>query len=261
MEKPFYKKLSAYPLIMPFQTEIVFILRIGEGVVQMNAKAKVKIFVDIAMTVLLMLLMAFELIGRTAHEWIGIGMLLLFILHHGLNRNWSKSLLRGNYTPFHVLQTLLAALVLLSMLGSMISAVLVSREVFAFLPLHGGRGLGRTLHMLSAYWGFLFLSLHLGLHWNLIMGMAGRLYKTPSRLRRIVLRIVGVCIALFGVYAFFRREIPNYLFLKTQFVFFDFEEPLFFFFLDYLGIMGLFAWIGHYLAKLLRWKKKEQKKK
>lgn len=115
--------------------------------------------------------------------------------------------------------------------------------------------------MLSAYWGFLFLSLHLGLHWNLIMGMAGRLYKTPSRLRRIVLRIVGVCIALFGVYAFFRREIPNYLFLKTQFVFFDFEEPLFFFFLDYLGIMGLFAWIGHYLAKLLRWKKKEQKKK
>ncbi len=60
----------------------------------MNTKAKVKIATDVAMTVLLMLLMAFELIGRMAHEWMGIGMFLLFILHHVLNRKWSKNLLK-----------------------------------------------------------------------------------------------------------------------------------------------------------------------
>ena len=32
--------------------------------------------------------------------------------------------------------------------------------------------------------------------------------------------------------------------LRTAFVFFDFEEPLALFFLDYLAVMGLFAIIG-----------------
>ena len=111
---------------------------------------------------------------------------------------------------------------------------------------------GRTLHMLSAYWGFVLMALHLGLHWNRMMGMAGRLCRTPSRTRRILLRAAGICIAICGLYAFIRRGIPDYLFLRTQFVFFDFEEPLPLFFLDYLAAMGLFVWIGHYLAKAVR---------
>ena len=74
------------------------------------------------MTILLMLLMAFELIGRTAHEWIGAGMFVLFILHHILNRKWTGNLLHGRYTPYRVLQTVSAVLVFLAMLGSMVSA-------------------------------------------------------------------------------------------------------------------------------------------
>ena len=218
----------------------------------MKPKAIMKIVVDLCMTVLLMLLMTFELIGRTAHEWIGAGMFVLFIVHHILNRNWSKNLFRGRYTPFRVLQVLAAGLVLLTMLGSLVSAVLISREVFAFLPIRGGRGFGRTLHMLSAYWGFVCLSLHLGIHWNTMMGMAGRWCGKSSRLRGILLRAAGLAIALYGAYAFVHREIPAYLFLQTQFVFFDFEEPIVFFFLDYLAAMGLFVWIGHYLAKMVR---------
>ena len=51
----------------------------------MKPKMIGKITVDLGMTILLMLLMAFELIGRTAHEWIGAGMFVLFIFHHILN--------------------------------------------------------------------------------------------------------------------------------------------------------------------------------
>ena len=120
----------------------------------MKPKMIGKITVDLGMTILLMLLMAFELIGRTAHEWIGAGMFVLFILHHILNRKWTGNLLHGRYTPYRVLQTVSAVLVFLAMLGSMVSAVLISREVFAFLPISGGRSFGRTLHMLCAYWGF-----------------------------------------------------------------------------------------------------------
>ena len=113
-----------------------------------------------------------------------------------------------------------AALVLIAMLGLMISAVPISREVFALLPISGGLALGRSVHMLSAYWGFLFMGLHLG----------------------------DTLFALWGVYALFSRDLPDYLFLKTPFVFFDDEEPLIFFFRDYLAIMAAMLWIGSLLA-------------
>lgn len=100
----------------------------------MKPKAVVKLAVDAAMTVLLLLLMAFELVGRAAHEWIGVGMFFLFVLHHLLNRGWTKRLFQGKYTPYRMLQTAVAALVFLAMLGSFASAVFISQEVFAFLP-------------------------------------------------------------------------------------------------------------------------------
>ena len=56
----------------------------------------------------------------------------------------------------------------------------------------------------------------------------------------------------FGIFAFLRREVGAYLLGQIQFAFFDFEEPLALFFLDYLAIMGLFVWVGHYLGMLLR---------
>lgn len=203
----------------------------------MKPKAIVRIGIDIGMTVLLLSLMAYELIGSGLHEWIGLAMFVLFVCHHLLNRGWYKNLFRGSYTPMHLLQTILAGLVLLTMLGAMVSSVLISREVFAFLPISGGRSLGRTLHLLCAYWGFVLLSLHLGIHCRSMMAMAGRLCK-PSPTRRRVLQVAGALAALYGLYAFFHRSIPTYLFLQSQFVFFDFEEPLIFFFLDYLAAMG-----------------------
>lgn len=218
----------------------------------MQPKMVGKIIVDLGMTILLMLLMAFELIGRTAHEWIGAGMFVLFIVHHILNRKWSGNLFHGKYSSYRSLQTVSAVLVFLAMLGSMVSAVLISREVFAFLPISGGRSFGRTLHMLCAYWGFLFLSFHLGIHWNMILGMAGKLCGKPSKLRARLIRTAGILIAIYGVYALIRRDILSYLFLQTQFVFFDFEEPLIFFFLDYLAVMGLFVFAGHYAGKAVR---------
>ena len=227
----------------------------------MQPKMVGKIIVDLGMTILLMLLMAFELIGRTAHEWIGAGMFVLFIVHHILNRKWSGNLFHGKYSSYRSLQTVSAVLVFLAMLGSMVSAVLISREVFAFLPISGGRSFGRTLHMLCAYWGFLFLSFHLGIHWNMILGMAGKLCGRPSKLRARLIRTAGILIAAYGVYALIRRDIPSYLFLQNKFVFFDFEEPLIFFFLDYLAVMDLFIFVGHYLAVAIRSLGKKQARK
>lgn len=218
----------------------------------MKPKLILKLAADMGMTAALLLLMAYELIGQKAHEWIGVGMFVLFVLHHILNSNWSRNLLKGKYAPFRVVQTILVVLVLAAMIGSMVSGVMLSRHVFSFLPIKGGRSFARRLHMISAYWGFVFMSLHLGFHWRMMMGMAGKLWKQPSALRKWIGRLAAFFIAGYGVYAFAKRSIGSYMLLQTPFVFFDFEEPFFFFLLDYIAVMGLFVFLGYYLGEGLK---------
>lgn len=218
----------------------------------MSQKQIARIVTDILMTLVLLLLMAYSLVGEAAHEWLGIGMLVLFILHHVFNSRWTRNLRKGKYTPFRVLQTALVVLAMLSMLVSMVSGIVLSRYALSFLPITGGRSWARTLHMLSSYWGFVFISLHLGLHWSMMISMAKRLFKNPSAVRRWIARGLGFLIAAYGLFAFFKRQIGSYMFLKTQFVFFDFSEPLVLFLFDYIAVMGLFVFLGHYLAETVK---------
>lgn len=218
----------------------------------MKKQMVIKIIVDVIMTVLLMLLMAFELIGREYHEWFGTAMLIMFVIHHILNRKWTANLTKGRYTPIRMFQTVIAAVVLICILASMVSGIVMSRYVFDFLPIEGGMNWARIAHMLAAYWGFVFMSLHLGIHWNMMVGMAAKAVGKLSSVRKWIVRIIGAFIACYGIYAFVKRGIGSYMLVQTVFVFFDFEEPLVFFYLDYIAVMGLFVWIGHYLAVFLR---------
>lgn len=66
----------------------------------MKRKTILKIVVDIGMTVMLLFLMTYELIGAAAHEWLGIGMFVLFITHHILNQNGFDVFSKGNIHCF-----------------------------------------------------------------------------------------------------------------------------------------------------------------
>ena len=214
----------------------------------MDRKQMIKTAADALMTIALLMLMAYELIGQTTHEITGTAMLLLFLVHHLLNRSWHKKLFRGRYSPYRVFQTALAAAIFLLMVGQGVSGVMLSRHLFTFLPIQGGAYWARGLHMLGAYWNFVLMSLHLGLHWSMVLPPLGKAFRGKA----VLLPVAGAAVALFGVTAFLRREVGAYLLGQIQFAFFDFEEPLVLFFLDYLAIMGLFVWTGHYLGLLLR---------
>lgn len=135
----------------------------------MNRKLMAKILIDICLTVSLLLLMPYSLIGETAHEWIGMAMLVLFIVHHILNRKWIGALAKGRYTIFRIYQTLLVIAMLILMLGSMISGILLSNHIFKAVTIAGTTIAARQVHMFCAYWGFVVMSLHLGLHWNMVV--------------------------------------------------------------------------------------------
>lgn len=218
----------------------------------MKLKAKMKLAVDIFMTMALLFLMGYHLWGDAPHEWVGAGMLVLFIAHHILNGNWHKTLFKGKYNAMRIVTLVIDFLVLVSMLAQMYSGIVMSRHVFAFLSIDGGMALARRLHILGAYWGFILMSLHLGLHWNMILGMSRKAagIKNSSKIRSIIACIAGLVIAGYGVWVFIKRDLLTYLLLKTEFVFLDYSESKILFYIDYIALMGLCIFAAHYIAAL-----------
>ena len=62
-----------------------------------KTKQKIKMGIDVLMTVLLLGLMACQVTGQLFHEWFGAGMLVLFIAHNILNIRWYGNLFKGKY--------------------------------------------------------------------------------------------------------------------------------------------------------------------
>lgn len=220
----------------------------------MKPTAITKIIVDVLMTLVLLFLMGYQLWGEVAHEWAGTGMLILFLAHHFLNRHWYTNLFKGRFTPMRIFQICVDMLLLIAMLAQMYSGIVMSRHVFAFLPFGGGMALARRMHILGAYWGYILMSVHLGLHWNMFLGLAKRKADKPksSYPARLILLLLGILIAAYGAFVFINRDFPTYLFLRSEFVFLDYEEPLWSFYLDYISLMGLWVFLSHYLSKGLR---------
>lgn len=155
----------------------------------------------------------------------------------------------SRYTPVRILMLAVNILTLAAMVLLMYSGITMSRHVFAFLPARGGMAAARRLHLLGSYWGFLLMSLHIGLHW----GMVGNGLGIKQGIRNRWLCFAGSLLAaVYGVYVFAKRDFLTYLFLKSEFVFFDYAESKILFYLDYMALMGLCIFIMHYGSKLLR---------
>ncbi len=220
---------------------------------KMKPKARIKLAVDLLMTLALLFLMGYQLWGETAHEWAGAIMLVLFLAHHVLNAAWYRNLFRGKYTGIRILTSAADLVLLAVMICLMASGIMMSRHVFAFLPISGGMGTARLVHMAACYWGFVLMAFHLGLHWGMMLARFRQIFgmDRSSGIRRTVLRIAVVLAAGYGLYAFVTRDLATYMFLRTQFVFLDYSESPISFYIDYLAMMGLFIWIAHYLSVIL----------
>ena len=127
-------------------------------------KQKVKILVDIAMYLLFVYLMGYHAgSGLWLHGVTGCILFVLFALHHGLNLAWYQGIAKGTYTFVRVLYVVTNLLLLLDMVLMAVSSVVMAGEVFAFVPFHATQTV-RTLHLVSASWGFVLIAFHLGLH-------------------------------------------------------------------------------------------------
>ena len=198
-----------------------------------------KRILDVALTLLMGCLMAYSLVGEMAHEILGLAMTALLVLHHLLNGAFYRRLPRGRYTPYRAALTLLDALMLGVFLLQAVSGLMMARYV-RLLPVSGADW-ARKAHLLGANWGFMLCGVHAGLH---MTALPGRWRGLPNLVAKAG---VGCCVlgtAAYGGLAFIRRGMPGYMTLRQQFVFFDFGEPIVYFFVDYAFILAFFMALG-----------------
>lgn len=217
----------------------------------MRPKKNLKVGIDLLMTALLLCLMAYQITGQMLHEWFGAGMLVLFVGHNILNIGWYSNLFRGKYRLLRIVQTLVNFGVLISMLCLGYSGIAMSRHVFAALPISRPMATARSMHMAASYWGFVLMSVHLGMHWGMVAGMFRRLFmgRTLSGISVWVLRPAAMLTAGYGLLCFIRKDIFSYMFLKNEFVFFDFEQSALSVFLEYTAMMGFWGLAGFLITK------------
>lgn len=221
----------------------------------MKSKKIIRIITDVLMTIILMLSMGYALWGDFLHEVFGAVLFILFVVHHIVNVNWYKAIFKGKYSPYRIFTLVLNILLTLCVIVLMASGMMMSKHIFTFMHINSGMSFARLLHLSASLWSFVIISLHIGVHINFLVQKSIRKNKNV----KAVFIAVSILISMFGIYAYIKRDFIDYMFLKTQFAFMDFNEVSIVFYIEHIAIMGLFISASYYISKCLKSKCKTDK--
>jgi hypothetical protein len=216
-----------------------------------------RLILDFLAAGLLLAALAYNWLGNAAHEIIGTGMFLLLISHNIFNRRWYGMITKGWREPRGIVTKVINLSLLITMLVLLVTSIVISQTVFGFLSLTGTFTL-RQIHASAAYLALLIASLHLGLHWSMIISVVSSRFgmTTESKHRTFVLRVLAITIADCGVQSLLTIDVGSKLIMQMSFDFWDFQTATLAFFLHHIAIIGLCVFLTHYSLKLIRRRKR-----
>ncbi len=179
----------------------------------------IKRIADVCMTALLLCLMAYQVTGEALHEWIGIGMTVLVIIHQILNRKWYGAIFKGRYNAYRIITTVINVMLLFTFVLTAFCGMSMSSHAVPFLYGMTKVSFARRMHLSMSYWAFVLMGIHLGFH---IPVMASGMKLTDRK--KAVISAVCCCAAGIGLFLFLRNGIPDYLLFKAPFAFLDYEK-------------------------------------
>lgn len=203
--------------------------------------------IDIGMTVLLLLQMAYQVMGEAAHEWLGMGMTALVIVHQVLNRRWYGAMLKGRYNAYRIVSTCVNVLLLISFALTAFCGMAMSNYAVPFMYGVARVSFVRVTHLSMSHWSFVLMGLHLGLH---VPVMLAKL-KLKDNARRM-LSVVCAGVAGVGLWLFLKNGMPNYLFFRVPFAFLDYEKAGALVLLENVAMLLFWAFVGCQLALMPR---------
>jgi hypothetical protein len=111
--------------------------------------------------------------GLPFHEWAGLIIGILFILHKILNWGWIMKVTTGFFSrcPGRArLNYILDLLLLAGIILMTLSGIAIARTIdFSWLTLGGTRIFWRVMHTSSSLITLVLFGIHLGLHWNWVI--------------------------------------------------------------------------------------------
>ena len=207
----------------------------------------IKRTVDVCMTVLLLCLMAYQVTGEVLHEWIGIGMTVLVIVHQLLNRKWYGAFFKGKYNAYRILTIVINLALFLSFALTAFCGMSMSGHAVPFLYGMTKMTFARKMHLSMSHWAFVLMGLHLGMH---IPVMIAKL-KLADKLRTAISLLLCLAAGI-GLYLFLKSGIPDYMFFKVPFAFLDYDKAGALVFLENILMLVFWAYIGAQAALLCR---------
>lgn len=192
----------------------------------------IKKIIDILMYLLFIILMGHHITENLIHEILGTTLFVLFIIHHILNYRYYITIFKGKYTIKRTLILINDLLLLISMLGMIISAIYISSDVFSFLNIPA-KIWGRKLHMLSTSWSFVLMSVHVGMHLNILINKLNK--KMKDNMFEYVYYLILILLVIYGIYSFIKLNIISDMLLLNAFKYYDFNESPVIFYLRVLA--------------------------
>lgn len=196
-------------------------------------------------------------LGNVAHEVAGTAMFLLLIAHNVFNRRWYGTVAKAQREPRTLFNIVVTFLLMLAMLALLVTSILISNALSGVMSPYAGFTV-RQIHTLAAYWVLVIVSVHLGLRWPMLMGVARKLtgITQPNAIRTLALRTIAVVIALYGVWSSFELAIGTKLSMQMTLDWWNFEESVAGFFVHCLAIAGLYICLTYYTVKWLQRRKR-----
>ncbi len=213
---------------------------------------KIRIIIDVVMYIFFIVLMGHHITGNLIHEILGTGIIILFIIHNLLNIKFYKTVFKGKYNLRRMLLTIIDALLLLSMIGIIVSSMIISNDVFAFFNIQT-TSFGLKLHMISTSWGFMVMSIHLGLHLNSLINKINKKMKRSTF--EYLYYLVFYMFLVYGVYSLIKLNILSDMFLLNPFKAYVFDEKQVVFYLHVIS-SSLSISLTIYLLNKIRKEKK-----
>ncbi|MEH7309055.1 DUF4405 domain-containing protein [Neobacillus drentensis] len=182
-----------------------------------------KSVLDLMMAITFVLLMNPSVLnGLPFHEIAGLIIGVAILIHIGLNYRWvvntTNKIFDAKLPKKTRFSYLLNILLLISMAAVIITGILISRVVLPSIAIQGGHSI-RGIHGFSADATLALVGLHIGVHWQWVMSICKRAFKSKKgKLRKGVIGsvILSISILAGGIQWFSSTASANSIVFKQE---------------------------------------------
>ena len=212
-----------------------------------------KIFLDVTLLVLFLLVMSFHFLPKILHEVLGLLLPAAMLGHFCWNFKAFKGL---TSTTKKRLSMLIDVALFICLIVITFTGICISNHLFnGMIDMKLQRDI--TIHQLHVSLPFLMMilsGLHLGLHWQGFWQRIKNLLSinTDSKIYRIISRLSILMLIVAGIYGSFLDRIGDRLMMKHIFATEATDMPFIAFASLMAGIVALYTVVGFFINKYIR---------